>query len=175
MIFFTSDLHFNHKNLVLGTSQWLDKSQCRPFNTIEEHNRIIINGINSVTSANDTLYILGDYAFGDKSLFPSFISNINCRNLILVYGNHDEPKYVSKLFQQTHKYLEIYINNQMIVMFHYPISDWNKRESGSIHLFGHCHQKFDTTHKGKMLDVSICGHNYKPWSHKEILEYMKDK
>lgn len=175
MRYFTSDLHFGHKNIVRGTSSWSDKSSCRNFNTIEEHDNAIIDGINSRVTKNDILYILGDISFGSISYLSSAISRINCRNLILIYGNHDDKirKVDTDIFNIEADYLVI--DSPKIIMFHYPIADWLDKNKGSMHLFGHCHQKFDTSGKGKMLDVSICGHNYVPWSEEEILEYMRGR
>lgn len=51
----TSDLHFWHKNIC--------KYCNRPFETIEQMNKEIINRYNSVVSEDDTVFILGDLGF----------------------------------------------------------------------------------------------------------------
>ena len=40
-IWFTSDTHYNHANIVRGASKWEDKSMCRDFDTVEEMNTAI--------------------------------------------------------------------------------------------------------------------------------------
>ena len=53
MIYFISDTHFGHKNIV---------SYCkRPFIDTHEMNKTIIDNINSVVKPSDTLYFLGDF------------------------------------------------------------------------------------------------------------------
>ena len=56
MIYFTSDLHFWHKNAVLYTN--------RPFGTVEEMNEKLIEYWNSTVHKNDEVYILGDVTMG---------------------------------------------------------------------------------------------------------------
>ena len=59
-IFFTSDTHFHHKNIVRGTSEWLLEEnkgptsfeRTRDFNTLEEHDEVIINSLSSQISSN---------------------------------------------------------------------------------------------------------------------------
>ena len=52
MIYFTSDLHFWHKNAIIYTN--------RPFETVEEMNEKLIEYWNKTVHANDEVYILGD-------------------------------------------------------------------------------------------------------------------
>ena len=56
-IFFTSDLHLGHKNII--------KHCDRPFSSIEQMNRSLLTNINNIVGLNDDLYILGDFtAYG---------------------------------------------------------------------------------------------------------------
>lgn len=95
-IWFTSDTHYNHKNICRGTSQWnLDEEQgsnhqkTRDFNTLEEMNTTIVNEINKYVKPNDILYHLGDWSFGGIESIWEFRKQINCQNIHLVLGNHD--------------------------------------------------------------------------------------
>lgn len=89
-VWFTSDTHYNHKNICYGLSDWTDKDQsCRKFDTIEEMNEKLIKNINDYVKENDTLYHLGDWSFGGKESIWEFRRRINCKNIILVPGNHD--------------------------------------------------------------------------------------
>lgn len=88
---FSSDFHYNHKNIVRGTSEWEDvnSQRTRNFQTLEEHNEILIKNINNSVKKDDTLYFLGDWSFGGIDAIWNFRKQLNCQNIHLIYGNHD--------------------------------------------------------------------------------------
>ena len=88
-IWFTGDTHYGHKNIVRGTSEWSSTKRCRDFDTIQEHNEAIVNGINEHAEQNDTLYHVGDWSFGGLENLWNFRKRIVCRNIFLCLGNHD--------------------------------------------------------------------------------------
>ena len=51
MIYFTSDLHFYHENVI--------KHANRPFSNVEEMNQTLINNWNKKVGISDEIYILG--------------------------------------------------------------------------------------------------------------------
>lgn len=55
MIWFTSDTHFGHVNLL--------KFCDRPWDDIEKMNATLVDAINAHVSPSDTLYHLGDFSF----------------------------------------------------------------------------------------------------------------
>ncbi len=55
MIWFTSDTHFGHANVLNFTD--------RPFGDIAHMNRALINTINGRVAPTDDLYILGDFSY----------------------------------------------------------------------------------------------------------------
>lgn len=55
MIWFTSDYHLSHQNII---------NYCnRPFANVIEMNTIILNNLESKVKPGDTLYFLGDLSF----------------------------------------------------------------------------------------------------------------
>ena len=58
-IFFTSDLHIGHRNVI--------KFSNRPFVDVKEMNQVILNNINSTVAENDYLFMLGDIKSNNKS------------------------------------------------------------------------------------------------------------
>ena len=52
MIYFTSDLHLGHSNIIRMCN--------RPFNSVEEMNNTLIGNWNSRVTNRDDIYILGD-------------------------------------------------------------------------------------------------------------------
>lgn len=94
-IFFFSDPHYAHKNICRGTTQWKlsehgGDDSVRDFDTLEEMNDAIVNGINNMVGQDDWLVCLGDWSFGGIDNVWKFRKRIVCRNLIHILGNHDE-------------------------------------------------------------------------------------
>ncbi len=80
MIYFVSDTHFNHKNII---------DYCnRPFNSVDEMNNVLIQNWNATVSNNDIIYHLGDFALGRKDTIMEITSNLNGKKY-LIRGNHD--------------------------------------------------------------------------------------
>lgn len=78
--FFTSDLHFGHANII--------KYCHRPFATVDEMNKAIIERWNNVVTDTDEVYILGDLALGKLNETLPLVERLNgIKNL--VPGNHD--------------------------------------------------------------------------------------
>ena len=74
-VFFTSDTHFGHKNL-------LKIGKGRPFDTIEEHDEALIENWNKVVKPNDLVYHLGDVAMATdanrlREIFKRLKGNIH--------------------------------------------------------------------------------------------------
>lgn len=91
MIWFTSDWHFGHKNICYGTSDWPDKeTNCRKFDTLEEMNRAIIDGVNMYVKQDDDLYFLGDLSFGGIQNIWNCYKQIICKSITCIAGNHDQ-------------------------------------------------------------------------------------
>lgn len=89
-VWFTSDTHFGHTNICLGTSTWENKeSKCRDFNSLEEMNKHIVANINDCVGEDDILIHLGDWSFGGIDNVWNFRKQIKCKNIYLVLGNHD--------------------------------------------------------------------------------------
>jgi calcineurin-like phosphoesterase family protein len=87
-IWISSDFHYGHKNISSkNESQW--KTGYRNFNSLKEHNEIIVKNINKSCQENDILYCLGDWSFGGVENIWNFRKQLNCKNIHLILGNHD--------------------------------------------------------------------------------------
>ena len=154
-IFFTSDLHFGHKNL-------LKMGKGRPFSSIEEHDQLLIENWNNVVKKGDLVYILGDVSLGcDLEKLCEYFKMLNGAKHLIV-GNHDRKKEMAtllnkNLLQSMRDYYELKyvvpINNKpyKFVLSHYPILEFNNsyRKNWSIHLYGHIHDtaNYDNLYK----------------------------
>lgn len=155
-LFFTSDTHYHHRNLVKGESKWANTKGCRDFETLQENDDKLVNGINSVVGANDILFHLGDWSFGDLKHYKEFRSRINCQNIYLIYGNHDgyiikNDKELQSMFKECSFYREITYNSQKIIMSHYGFRVWNKSHEGSWMLHGHSHGTLSPSVSGPLI------------------------
>lgn len=155
-IYFTSDLHHSHKNIV----EFTDRSKAT---TKELHNEWLINVWNYTVQKNDLVYHLGDLSFATKySDISEFVSRLNGR-IILLKGNHDREVNLQKLkddnlIENWHMYKEIKVHLstrvvQHIDLFHFPISSFHKQGYGAWHLYGHSHGNHKS--EGKSLDVGL--------------------
>lgn len=170
MIYFTSDTHFNHQNIL--------KLCNRPFKTIEEHDKALIKNWNHVVKPKDEVYILGDLIMtrsGEKA--NSLLKQLNGKKYLIV-GNHDtylkDPKFDTSLFVWIKYYYELRYNHKSIILFHYPILEWDDFYGGSIHLYGHVHNTaedyFKKTLSKRAVNVGVDLTNYTPISIDEVLK-----
>lgn len=196
MVYLGHLTHFHHKNIVRGVAEWEDKSQCRDFNTLEEHDKVLVDNFNKIVLPDDTLYHLGDWSFGGFPQIKIFREALNCKNIHLVLGNHDHhiennKEGIRDLFSSVQHYKEIKINSQFIVLCHYAMRVWNHSHKGSWMLYGHSHGTLDKmtpeianpTWIGdqyyiknyKTMDVGVDTNNLKPYSFSEINDFMIKK
>lgn len=149
MIWFTSDTHFSHNNILTYTDRH------KYFKNVNEMNKALIHNINDCVSKKDTLYHLGDISLGKGKHWTSSInnifSNIKCENIHILLGNHDpsnRSEHVNnRYFKSVENYFELNIDGFVskslkkfnICMCHYPMTTWNRK--CRVHIHGHCHGK----------------------------------
>lgn len=195
-IFFCSDPHYGHSGIVMGTSNWDNKNGCRPFQTIKDHDKVLVDNINSVVGEDDVLFCLGDWSFGsyktgeNVSNIRKFREQLACKNIHLLFGNHDNEVASDRdgskdLFASTAHYREIIIIEQplnqkekalkqKIVLSHYSHRVWNNMHNGAWMLFGHSHGNLKGV-EGKSMDVGFDTNDLKPYSYQEIKRIMSKK
>ena len=152
---FISDLHFGHKSILAF------EKETRPFaskeliqaielrkpipkdlqyeleNSLRIHNSYIVNKINSYVNPTDTLWILGDLAFGTKDNLK-YVEQIVCRNKKLVLGNHDVfpmADYISAGFSKIFGM----VRHKEFVLTHAPIHPEQLETRYKANIHGHLH------------------------------------
>lgn len=151
MEYITSDLHFFHKNILKFCPS------TRPYDSVQAMNEMIIHEWNTKLHAEDTLYFLGDFAFGKIPQIEKLLSRLNECKVYFILGNHDRQH--KDLYSEWATWCGDYYEYKtridgkatMACMFHYPIHEWNKQHHGSVHFHGHTHNKFFT--RERMRDV----------------------
>jgi calcineurin-like phosphoesterase family protein len=162
MLWFSSDHHFGHGKISVYCG--------RPFFG-KELDDFLISNWNSKVKKDDIVYHLGDFGFGSRYFLGGLRDRLNGR-IHLILGNHDKAikgDFVQR-FESVSHYKEVKVQHPPIwlILFHYPIQNWNKRHFGSIHLHGHSHGKSEQVKN--RIDVGVDTQNYTPVSLDEILQ-----
>ena len=130
MIFYIADTHFGDERIM--------KLARRPYNSVEQMNNDIINKWNKVVSCEDTVYIIGDFAFDKES--AKLVNKLNGKKH-LILGNHD--KYIdgemAKGFLSVNQILTIEDEGRSVCLCHYPLMSYENSIYGGFHIFGHIH------------------------------------
>lgn len=168
MIYWTSDLHFGHirirefepKRLVLGP-------------TLEAHDEALIRRWNEKVTPEDQVYVLGDFALGDRSRVPGIRKRLNGR-ITLILGNHDKKaaRMLADGFDEVHKELELEIDDFKVFMRHYPLGGYSSDKPEptgeyDYRLCGHVHSKFRS--RGAEINVGCDVWDYYPRTFQELI------
>lgn len=146
-IFFTSDLHLDHKNII--------KLCNRPFRNVNEMNYTLIKNWNKTVGKQDTIYFLGDFALSknNKHRIRKFIHSLNGKK-IFIRGNHDR-------FLKSYHHFILKYKGISFYLVHNPAEIPIGWKGWSI--FGHTHNKGKfIDKKNKRINVSTELTRYKP-------------
>lgn len=161
MIYYTSDLHFSHNNII---------QYCRrPFVDGDEMNSEMIRRWNETVSDDDTIYYLGDFSLGKASEIESLVASLKGHKH-LVYGNHDQAtlgKHRKAAWESVQSELYIEDDGMVVWLNHYPYGKdiFDKRglyrppasRNWDIALNGHCHNEWKIN---KYNSVNCGGDNW---------------
>ena len=186
-LFFTSDLHLFHKNII----DFCD----RPFYDVEDMNKTIIQKWNGIIDEDSIIFVLGDMFFTSSiDKITNVMDQLN-GEIHLIMGNHDyqnklDRDVIKTMFASVHDLYEVYVEDpdigrQGLVLCHYPLLTWNNKMRGYWNLHGHIHSgpKSDATEQGLHLlghyDVGVDNNSYYPVSYYDVKvnitrEYLKN-
>ena len=183
-IFFISDTHFGHSKII---------DYCkRPFSSIEEHDKTLIQNWNNTVGQDDTVFHLGDFAYGNSQFIANIIKQLN-GNIILIKGNHDLRNMnptLYNIFSDVVYQARILIDKQTVYLNHFPFlcfdhGDINLyKDNYSIQLFGHVHSGPLTSSKDvnrlnilfpTQYDVGVDNNNYTPISWTDVKNKIKQQ
>lgn len=170
---FTSDTHYFHKNII--------KYSNRPYASVEEMNKGLIENFNKKVKPEDKWYHLGDFGFAHPDQLRDIKRQLNGDGE-LILGNHDHIKDFAGVFSRVSTYQEIKISDptarqgiQRIVLFHYSMRVWNQSHRGAWQLYGHSHGTLYNDPNLLSMDVGVDPCGYNPISYEEVRELMKKK
>ena len=173
MIFFTADLHFGHENIIRHCN--------RSFASADEMDAALIRNWNAAVGPRDEVYILGDFTMRPAAQAHEYLAALNGRKYF-IRGNHDkflngfEPYECDFVWVKDYHVLKH--EGRKLVLFHYPIAEWDGFFRGSIHLYGHVHNNADSAARlpgGLAFNVGVDCHDFRPVSMKQILALTIEK
>jgi calcineurin-like phosphoesterase family protein len=181
-IWFTSDTHFGHKNII-GFSN-------RPFRDIDDHDGSLISNWNKVVGKRDQVYHLGDFSLCSKTRRAECFHALN-GDKRFVQGNHDEgfAEFVQAWDAMTTytkpaawlgRMHTFKADNLRAELCHFPIESWDRMHHGAFHLHGHSHDACNSRPNARRLDVGVdtafrlLG-AYRPFEWEEIKAIMAER
>lgn len=159
--FLTSDEHYFHVNIIQYAS--------RPFKTVEEMNKKLIENNNLLVGKDDIVIHAGDFSFAPKTKTLEVIRQLK-GNHIFLEGSHDSTWSKGITLQQIWKKK---IEDDYIVVCHYAMRMWPKSHYGSYLAYGHSHGLLPGI--GRSMDVGVDCWNYYPVPLGMFIEKLKDK
>lgn len=151
-VYFCSDLHLGHTNLIKNR---------RGFQSVEEHDQLIINNWNSVVHKKDKVFLLGDIAM-ETHKYYHLLGELN-GFIHLIPGNHDSPQHIKHLLAYIDK-ISGSIKYKGFWLSHIPLHPDELRGKKNIH--GHVHEK--SLDDSRYINVSMEVCNYTPVSFEDI-------
>lgn len=182
-IFFTSDTHFGHRNII-------ERFVFRPFKDAKEMGEALIANWNSVVSDNDIVFHLGDFVWWEgRHEAKKLINKLN-GTIYLIPGNHDKKRNFELcdpeklIICDDVTVLHTDYNKLNIVMCHYPLMCYSQSEKDNFYqFFGHIHSLPHTKMtefgrplpiiRGRYLDVGCDRHNYTPQELDDLVRECK--
>lgn len=181
LIYFISDMHFFHNNIINFAK--------RPFRNEKDMSDALIKNWNNKVSNNDGVYILGDMFVSrkDKEKIKEVLEKLNGKKY-LILGNHDSvwinayPEFKSYFKEISEKKKIHFKNNEKyisVIMTHHPMLEWDGYYKGHYHIFGHIHNKKDQPQlsylkkQDMMFNACVEVNNYEPVNFNELVENNK--
>ena len=176
-IWFVSDTHFGHIKDFL----WAP----RGFDSIEEHDKSIIQNWNQLIKPEDEVYHLGDVMLNDNEHGLQCLKQLNGKIHILI-GNHDTESRV-ELYKQCSNVVsidyakELKIGKYYFWLCHYPTITANYDDDKPwakhlINIYGHTHQQNKFYNDNPyMYCVCLDAQNNNPVNLDTILAEIKEK
>ena len=154
---FTADEHYGHSNII--------KFCNRPFSTVEEMDKAIIDNHNALVQKGDIVVHGGDFTLGKDA--NKYIEQLRGSH-IFIKGSHDRwmDKNSIQIWERT-------IEGIYVVVCHYAMRVWPRSHYGSWQLFAHSHGNLEPI--GNQHDIGVDNNNFCPASFNQIRDIMDSK
>ena len=163
-VWFTSDTHFGHANII-GYSD-------RPFGSVDEMDDALITRWNACVGPDDTIWHLGDFVFRNALPTERYLARLAGRKH-LIWGNHDDAATRALPGWSTSQpYAEITVDDTRLVLFHYALRVWNRSHGGAVHLYGHSHNSLPGDRQCCDVGVDNPAWRYGPTTLEQIRTFL---
>ena len=152
-IYVTSDHHWGH---AAARSFYR-----RPFASVDEMDRVMIERWNAVVGPEDEIWHLGDFAVRQSAdRVASLLMLLNGRKHLVVGNNDDHAVTRCTGWRSVQSYVEMAIDDARFVLCHYPFRTWRDMGKGAINLHGHSHGRLKPL--ARQCDVGVDVWDFKP-------------
>ncbi|WP_227272603.1 metallophosphoesterase [Roseobacter weihaiensis] len=167
-IWYTADLHFGHDSII--------KHCNRPFESASHMDAMLLANLAARVGPEDTLWVVGDFAFGPRAKDAKWLTNIFTRlpgkERHLVIGNHDGEATQRLPWTSVSHMAEVAdASGPNAVLCHYPMITWNRARRGALHLFGHVHNQWMGSRNAINVGTDVWG--YVPITIRDIAQRAK--
>lgn len=166
-IFYSSDGHFKHRNIIKYCS--------RPFKDTDEMDGIMIENWNKVVRPNDIVRYLGDFSLAGPETVMKYRYRMNGIWELFLQGNHDRSSLLAEqsnlaatiIRGKRTAWTGLFHDKQKVILTHYPPV---KIRDNNIYLFGHTHQHIPISDNNQknIINIGVDAWNYSPVSWEEI-------
>lgn len=170
-IWFTSDTHFFHENILKFTGE--DGVRIRPsFATVDEMNWHMVERWNSVVKPQDKVWYLGDVSFKTTERaaeLDHLLSALHGHKRMLV-GNHDNLK--SPVLMRHFDKVELWkgFRDEGFTCSHIPLRLDSLRD-GAVNVHGHIHQNL--MREPGYVNVCVEVRNYTPIHMDDLIKEVR--
>ncbi len=187
MIYFYSDPHFFHDNIIRLAS--------RPFDNELQMRHALEANYNRVVGDDDEVYFLGDIAYNRKKIKDGSLKGRQVGNILhrlkgrkyLVIGNHDEwllddPSFDQSLFEWIRPQFDLSYRDWTFKLIHDPVDFVPNYETGvdasrhlagrEILIYGHVHAQILADSPAKSYCVCVEQTGYAPIAIDKVLSEL---
>lgn len=159
-VLFISDLHLGHKSII----KWRLKPDGSKFESVEEHDELIVDSYNSVVTKRSAVWVLGDVCFNADGL-KSLSRLKGIKHLVL--GNHDRYLRTNHL-KTFNKICGMVAYKNKYVLTHAPLHPNSVRPRFEYNFHGHIHNTPAFGEEYRNVCVEMVG--FAPVSLEEVLK-----
>lgn len=166
-IWFWSDIHFNHKNIIQYSN--------RPFPSVELMERCLIGNYVNVVKDGDVVFWCGDITFGRIGEVNRYLTQMPGYKIHII-GNHDMDRNGSLNHIRMNERHPCYVIDVVdaefefqLLITHYPMDNV---PDGCVNIHGHIHQHPSPT-QHKHRNVCVEHTNYAPLNINDIIAKTK--